>query len=259
MDLDYQHDMQAALEHRASSLVWLSSVDSTHQLARRLIDQVDADDVPLRTAVIVAEHQTGGRGRGARRWESPRGGLYLSWVCGDLESSTLHLLPLLAAAAAQRAFAHIGVVEVRIKWPNDLLVGGRKIAGLLVHARHGDRVFATIGLGANITVVPELAGDVIIEPTSVASEIGSGPLPARAAALAGTFLDELQRALTDSESAIDHWRRHLVHELGDPINVRLSGGEVVRGRFAGVNEHGHMRIASPTGERTLTGGDVIET
>lgn len=258
MDLEYQHDIQEALEHRASNIVILSSIDSTHQLARRLIDQVDADDVPLRTAVIVAERQTSGRGRGARRWESPRGGLYLSWVCGDLEPSILSLLPLLAAAAAQRAFAHIGVAEARIKWPNDVLVGGRKIAGLLVHARHGDRIFATIGLGANITHVPEAVEDTIVEPTSVASEIGPGPMPERAAALAAAFLDELQRALTDPDSAVDHWRDHLVHTIGDPINVRLSGGEVVRGRFAGVNEHGHMRIAGPTGERTLNGGDVIE-
>ncbi len=165
---------------------------------------------------------------------------------------------MLAASACQRALAAVGLAEGRIKWPNDLLVGSRKIAGLLIHARHGDRVLATIGLGVNIEVTPTLRGDIIVEPTSLVEELGPGATAQRAAAVAAGFLDSLQQAIADPETAIDHWRRHLIHEVGDSINVRLSGGEVVRGRFTGVTEQGYLKIEGPTGQRTLTGGDVIE-
>jgi BirA family biotin operon repressor/biotin-[acetyl-CoA-carboxylase] ligase len=258
LNLDFQHEMRAALENRVGNLILLSAIDSTHRLARRLIDQVDADDVPLRPALFVAERQTGGCGRDSRRWESPSGGLYLSWVSSDIAPESVPLLPLLAASAAQRSLAEVGLTEGRIKWPNDILVGGRKIAGLLIHARHGDRVLTTIGLGVNIEFTPAVEGDIIVEPTSLAEELGPESAANRAATVAAGFLDFLHQAIADPETAVGHWRRHLVHKTGDAVNVCLSGGEIVRGRFAGVTEQGYLKIEGPKGERTLTSGDVIE-
>jgi BirA family transcriptional regulator, biotin operon repressor / biotin---[acetyl-CoA-carboxylase] ligase len=255
---EFHNVMRAALDTQVENLVVLSIADSTHHLAKRLIEQVDEDDVPLRPTLIVAEEQTGGCGRESRKWQSPPGNLYLSLVSGSIDADVVPLLPMLAACASQRALASIGVPEVRIKWPNDLLVNGRKIAGLIIHVRHGDRVLATIGLGMNIEAAPRLGDSAIVEPTSVAEALGSGNFPERAAAIAVGFLEGLYEAMADPKTAIDHWQEHLVHRHGDPIRARLSNGEVVDGRFAGVSELGHLVVEAPGGLRTLSGGDVIE-
>jgi BirA family biotin operon repressor/biotin-[acetyl-CoA-carboxylase] ligase len=257
---DLEHALRTALEGRRGNLVLVGTVDSTHAVARRLIEQVDTEGVPLHPTVVVAERQSSGCGRGDRHWESPPGGLYLSWLSADVESDVVPLLPMLAAAAAHRALTDIGLTAARIKWPNDLLVDGCKIAGLLVHARHGERILVTVGLGVNIAAAPALPEDrAAPRPVAVADLLGPGPTAQRAASIAATYLEHLETSCSDAAPAVDHWRRHLVHAPGDRVRVRLSGAEVLDGRFAGVDDAGHIRIEVEGDERTLTGGDIIET
>lgn len=114
-------------------LVRLESTTSTQDVAR---------DLPL-GSVVVADHQTAGRGRLGRRWEAPFGTALLA-------SFVLPNRPL-ASLAAGVAAAHACGPEVRLKWPNDLLLGGRKVAGVLVE-RHGER--CVVGVGVNLTWAP---------------------------------------------------------------------------------------------------------
>lgn len=122
---------------------------STNDDARELA----LSGAPHGTAVL-ARRQTAGRGRAGRAFSSPEGGLYLSVVLRP--SAPPHhwsLLPLTAGAAFAAALDETGF-PVDVKWPNDLLVDGRKLGGVLVESRMGASPFAVVGVGLNVTSVP---------------------------------------------------------------------------------------------------------
>lgn len=241
------------------NVVHFQLVDSTHAVALRLIDQVDSEGLQLRPTVVIAESQSEGVGRRRRRWVSPAGGLYLSWVSAGLDDDLIGRLPMLAASSALLAVTDAGVTRAAVKWPNDILVEGRKLAGILVHARRGDVSCCTVGLGVNIEAVSEPIEDAIQPPTSLAELLGPEQAAAAKVVVASTFISVLTQSLTDPEPALDRWRDHLVHRIGEPISVRLASGAVSSGSFAGVTDEGYLRLIDDSGgEVVLTGGDVIE-
>ncbi|MDL2317562.1 biotin--[acetyl-CoA-carboxylase] ligase [Eubacteriales bacterium OttesenSCG-928-A19] len=122
----------------------LDTVDSTNLYARKW-----AREGAPHGAVVIADRQTAGRGRRGRGWLSPSGtGLWLSMVVRpDIPDEAYPLLPLAAALATADACEAVSHIPVRIKWPNDLIAGGRKIVGILAE-REGDS--AVIGIGINV-------------------------------------------------------------------------------------------------------------
>lgn len=246
------------LRGRLDAIVVLDAVDSTHELALRLIEQFDTEGLQIRSAVLMARTQSHGRGRGHHRWASPHGGLYLSWVRSGLTAAEAASLPIAAAAAAARAVAGLGLEAVQVKWPNDLLVGAAKLGGILSHARHGSPAWATVGLGVNLTLTPtgdELEGK---PATSVADHLPERPWEEWASSLAGTFVSELEEGLARPHRAREEWHRRLVHRPGDPITVRLSPHEVVSGRFDGLTEEGFLRLTVGSDQRVITTGELVE-
>ena len=125
---DRAAELVRAIGRRVENVVLFTTIDSTHAAALRLIDQVDCEDLTLRPTVVLAESQSHGLGRGGRRWVSPSGGLYLSWVASIADEPLIPLMPMLSASAALRAIDEAGVEGATIKWPNDILVAGRKLA-----------------------------------------------------------------------------------------------------------------------------------
>ena len=121
-----------------------------------LLSLLEAGQVSLGT-VVMAEEQEAGRGRHGRRWRSPRGGLYVSIL---LRSNPL--LSLLAGLVVARALRDEGI-DARLKWPNDVVVGEKKIAGILVEAAGG---WARVGIGVNVTEAP------LSTATSASAEAG---------------------------------------------------------------------------------------
>ena len=112
--------------------------------------------------VVVADEQTGGRGSRGRAWRSPRGGLWLSLLLRPRSSVGVELLGLRAGLAVAAALEQLGVgLPVRLKWPNDLMLGERKVGGILCEARwQGDALgWVVVGLGLNVAnaIPPELA------------------------------------------------------------------------------------------------------
>lgn len=235
-----------------------SQLDSTQALAQRLIEQLDEEEIAIRPVLILARRQRLGSGRGDRRWASPEGGLYLTLLYADLEPRTVAAMPMLAAAAAARAVAELGLAGVRLKWPNDLLVDGRKLGGLLVHARHGDIRWCAVGLGLNVRDTPPLDGGAARPATSVADHLGAAALDQRLAVLAAGFARQLRDAVAGPEAAMAHWRELLVHETGERLRVRLSAGEVVEGTLQAITAAGHLQLAVGDATRELTGGDILE-
>jgi BirA family biotin operon repressor/biotin-[acetyl-CoA-carboxylase] ligase len=198
--------------------------------------------------VLVAEHQTAGRGRLDRQWESPaRAGLTFSALLRpSLDLAHLSLLPLLAGLATVEAVASVADVEAMLKWPNDVLVDGRKLGGLLVEIAGGG---AVIGIGINVsTREDELASE---RATSIA--------------LAGGVTDReplLKEVLRSLARRYSTWRgsgdpasvmpayRERCETIGAEVTLELPGGDVVDGIATDVDDTGRLVVTNVgTGER----------
>jgi BirA family transcriptional regulator, biotin operon repressor / biotin---[acetyl-CoA-carboxylase] ligase len=131
-------------------VVWLDTTDSTMVDAARLA----AAGCPQGT-VVVAEEQTAGQGRHGRSWHSEKGaGLYVSIVLRpQLPAGSILTLTLALGLAAQEAILHATGIACDLKWPNDILAGGKKCAGILAH-RTGDAVITGIGINVNQETLP---------------------------------------------------------------------------------------------------------
>jgi BirA family biotin operon repressor/biotin-[acetyl-CoA-carboxylase] ligase len=247
--------MAASSRARLARLDIAGEVDSTMAEIARLA----ADGAPSGSACL-AEHQRAGRGRRGRAWASPLGAnLYLSllWRFGG-GLGALAGLNLAIGVAVRDALDAVGVRRAALKWPNDVVVDGRKIAGVLVEAGgqwHGP-CHAVIGVGVNWRM-PERAGAGIDQPwTDVAREVGEGASRnAGAAALLDALLDTLSEFETaGSATIIERWHAHDALR-GRAILVRDADGEwggVARavdatGRLL-VDRDGGGRVAIAAGE-----------
>lgn len=242
----------------AENIVLMDAVDSTHTFAIRLMEQMDEERVQLPLTVVIARRQSEGVGRGGRGWMSPEGGLYLNWIATNLAVSLIAALPMLAAAAAHSTLAALGISEIAIKWPNDILSGDRKLAGILVHAHRGQPTWATIGLGVNLGTAPRVAGHPARQAISVSDLLGPASWEARAVVIATGFVASLARSLEDPEPAIASWRANLAHGRGDKLVVRTADGAALGGAFLGITEEGFLRLRTDGGEQIVSAGEIIE-
>ncbi len=251
---DHLEALLESVEDLPDTIVVLSTVDSTQAMALRLLDQRSGEERCMGSAVILARAQTRGVGRGNRTWTSPPGGLYLTWMACHIEDSLLARLPVLAAAAALRMMEEVGV-HAGVKWPNDLILDGAKVGGLLVHARRGRLHWCAVGLGVNVSVLPELPPAEVVPVTCLADHC-TGPVPTEEdiPRLAGAFITHLRRALADPASAHAIWEERLVHRPGEAISVRTGPSELVSGTYLGVTQEGHLRLDVAGAERTLASG-----
>ncbi|ASJ04781.1 biotin--[acetyl-CoA-carboxylase] ligase [Thermococcus barossii] len=144
-------------------VISLDEVDSTNEYAKKI-----ARKVPEGT-VVLAKRQTAGRGRKGRRWESPEGGLWMSVILKPQRVDSR--LVFVGALAVVDTLSEFGL-SPGIKWPNDVWVAGRKIAGILTEGRAGEYTVLGIGLNVNNPIPPELQGDAV----SMLELIGT-PLP----------------------------------------------------------------------------------
>ena len=193
----------------------LASVSSTQDAAAGL---------PI-GSIVVADHQTAGRGRLDRRWEAPPGGALLATFV--VEPSPL------ASLAAGVAAAEVCGPDVRLKWPNDLLLDGRKLAGILVEVRGGR---ALVGIGLNLTWAPEGG-----------AKLGSRD-PLR---LAEELAEALRRWLrAPAPELLARWRE-LADTLGREVRVEI-GRETFSGRAEDIAEDGSLVVAG----RRVSAGEV---
>jgi len=240
-----------------ANVVLIDQVDSTHSMALRLIDQMDEEGMPLEPTLLLALSQLHGRGRGAHHWLSPPGGLYLNWIASGMEPAQVAQLPVLAAAAAHQAIVQLGIDTLVIKWPNDLLVEQRKLAGLLIHARQAATSWATVGLGVNLAAAPEIGPEDGLAATSVRACLGEAELELMLPELTISFITLLHEHLQHLPAAAHYWHDHLLHREGDELTIRLGTGELTQGTCAGFTEEGFLRLLTAEGERTITSGELL--
>jgi len=229
------------------TLVALESVGSTNDEAARLADAGAAEGT-----VVWARAQTGGRGRRGRAWASPIGNLYSSTIlrpaCSAPRAAELGFVAALAVADMVPAGR-----DVRVKWPNDVLVDGGKIAGILPESAigaGGEVEHVVLGIGVNVAFAPQLPD-----------------MRYPGAALGGSVEEALEKLTASLATRLAQWRLKgfemiraawlaKAGPLGLEVDVRL-GQELVRGRFAGVDREGALLLDTPAGPRKIVAGELL--
>jgi BirA family transcriptional regulator, biotin operon repressor / biotin---[acetyl-CoA-carboxylase] ligase len=203
---------------------------------------------------LVAERQTAGRGRDGRQWQSPAGNLHASVLVrlrpSDPPAPTLALVAGVAVEEAVRML--LPVSGLRLKWPNDLLINGEKLAGILLE-RERDAIVA--GFGVNLRHAPALPDRAT---TSLADHGVEASAPAFARALAEVF--GRWRARWGAEGLEPVRRRWLerAHGAGTPLAARLPDGAALAGTFGGLAADGALQLRLADGEtRAIHAGDVF--
>lgn len=212
--------------------------------------------------VLVTEHQTAGRGRMERSWDTPdKAALTLSVLWRpDLAPERWPLLPLVAGvatvAAVTGAVAGSGA-EVALKWPNDLLVDGRKAAGILAERiETAEGPAAVIGIGINVLqTADELPADSATSLALVGAPVDRTSL---LVALVDRLWEECREWLVGSDEALlATYAGHCVTAHEQPVEVHLPGDVVLRGVGVGIGPSGVLRVRTSEGEHEVAAGDVV--
>jgi BirA family biotin operon repressor/biotin-[acetyl-CoA-carboxylase] ligase len=221
--------------------VHLRMVDSTNERAREFAQR----GAPHGTVVTAAE-QTAGRGRQGRTWAAPAGRAIL---CSVVVLDPPRLLPLAAGVAVAEtvdvAMGISGSSQAHLKWPNDVLVGGRKVAGILVEGRPQER-WAVVGVGMNVAVLedefpPELQG---LAGTLGLDVKALEPTLDRLLESLGSWVHAADEEVLDCVRARDALRGHV---------VRWAGGQ---GEAAGLDADGRLLVTTEQGQVALEAGEV---
>lgn len=256
---------------RFSEIRHFSRLDSTN---RYLLDV--ARRRPQPGLVAVADHQSAGRGRLGRTWEAPAGANLLASVLlvPSVPVDQLHLCSVAVSLAAAEACAAVADLAVELKWPNDLVVGDRKLAGVLAETVPiGDTELGSgasraivVGVGVNVgwpgpegaTGAAPVPEDLDVSATSMIRETGRDVAPA-------LLLRQLLLALEPKVDALDDasGRLQLAHEyrsrcdtVGRRVRVLLGDGEI-SGIAADVTAEGHLLVDVGACVATVTAGDVV--
>jgi BirA family biotin operon repressor/biotin-[acetyl-CoA-carboxylase] ligase len=239
----------------ASELLFYSSIGSTNDVAAQLASDGDHEG-----AVVVADAQTAGRGRRGRTWFSPAGsGLYVSVVLAPRRARVsparaVTLTTLAAGVALSEAVEAVTGLSTHIKWPNDLLVGSRKLAGILAEGITNEAVI--LGYGINVSGAaypPELAGRV----TALESELGRGIDRAAVfaetlAAVAARYGDLLSGRF---DAILDAWRTRAPASRGTLVSWETTTGRRA-GVTAGIDDLGALLVHTGDGIERIVAGEV---
>src|SRR5262245_17548794 len=251
-----------------SRLLHVPVAESTNDLAWSLVEQGNSEGT-----VVISDAQTAGRGRRGRDWFSPPGsGLYVSVVVapggGDISSDrATSLLTLAAGVALAEALERVSGLTPDIKWPNDLVVGRRKLAGILAEStavasigsaagQHASPRSVILGYGINVgpTAFPAALAD---RATSLESELGRpierAVLWAESLVALGQRYDDLLARRFDA--ILDAWRRRAPGSRGARVEWETPDGRR-RGITAGIDEQGALLVAVENRVERLLAGEV---
>lgn len=237
-------------------LVFYDTLGSTNDEAKRLAGAGAAAGT-----LVWAAEQTAGRGRRGRRWLSPPGNLYASLIlrpaCSPDRAAQLGFVAALAVGEALGALVPALDAGISYKWPNDVLVGQRKIAGILLEweCGAGDApAFLIVGFGINLVSAPP---DAEFPATSLAAECAGAPAPAAVLeAFAARFECWMRRWREAGFAPVrTAWRARAI-ALGEAIRVRLEAA-TLHGRFADLDEQGALLLETDGQRRRISAGDVF--
>lgn len=237
---------------------YLSEVDSTNLYARKLAEEGEAEG-----QIVIAESQSRGKGRMGRNWISPANlNLYLSAVLRP-KIPPLHApqITLMSAVALAETVQGFGPFSPEIKWPNDILVGGKKVAGVLTESScTADRLlFVILGIGVNVNFPPEEMPESIRRSATSLIALAGKPIDRTAFAL--QLIQNLDRCYGDLEDKgfpfiAERWRSFF-RLGGRRVRVEMVD-QIILGKAMGIDGDGALIVEDETGtRRRIVAGDVI--
>jgi BirA family biotin operon repressor/biotin-[acetyl-CoA-carboxylase] ligase len=246
--------LEARHWRRFENLACFEKVDSSNDLAREIIEVYFNEDQNLPPSVLAAESQPGARGR-TGRWHAPPGrGLYFTFIM-PAQGVPLSVVPIAVAHWIREGLTEAAGIMPVLKWPNDLYVDRRKLAGILPEARtQGDRTLVAVGVGLNVAGSAASLG--LPHATTLEEELGHA---VARAPLLQALLDRIDRELVSPDWAreIAAWERGSLHRPGDKMTVRRDGEELT-GEYIGLDPSGFLRLKTAAGEAVLAAGEVAE-
>ncbi len=234
-------------------------IDSTNEEARRLHAAGHGE-----SCWLIADHQTAGRGRRGREWKSETGNFAATLFRPEaMPLAVAGHLSFVAGLAVQATIADLADAPVHLKWPNDVLVHGQKISGMLLEAftiSHNEIRGLAIGIGINLNSHPN---DTPYPATHLSAHIRNSTQPDELRPrtilnrLAGHFADQLDRyqrhGFGDCRAA---WLQR-AYGVGDEVTIHLENQQL-QGRFEGLDEVGQLQLKQPSGEiRLIAAGDIF--
>jgi BirA family biotin operon repressor/biotin-[acetyl-CoA-carboxylase] ligase len=236
----------------------LPQTASTNAVAARIA----ADDPGADGIVVIAEHQTAGRGRLDRAWEAPpRAGITMSALIRPaVASGRWPWLPLLSGLAAAAALQRTAGVPASLKWPNDVMVADRKIGGILVERIEvaDSAPAAVIGIGLNVS---QRTGELpVADATSLALEaaetLDRSVIVKSVLRSLGGLLERWESASGDVAGLHEAYTE-ACSTLGRSVRVSLPGGDVVTGVAEAIDDTGRLVVRTDDGVRAVGAGDVL--
>lgn len=237
------------------SVALVPRVASTNLVARRIVENCIENELSLPNAIIIAGEQFAGIGRNARHWSSPAGkGIYATTLF-TVTPAELSVVPLqLANIVASYLHDSFGV-DARIKWPNDVLVDRRKIAGILTEARmNEERAFLIIGTGINVE--PDANED---RPNATSIRDVAPDKFGDIADATERFILHIDRRLAerfDRDRVLAEWKTFAIHQLGDRIECVI-GERSISGAWAGIDDQGRALLRQGDQTVPVSAGDLI--
>ena len=238
------------------NLVLYESVSSTNDVGRR-IASVWPGDLVLPPTLLVALEQRAGRGRDGRPWVSPPGsGAYVTLVWPLEDRRVLARTPLAVAVGLCEALRSIGVRSCRVKWPNDLVVGERKLGGILIEVSGPATgpARAIIGCGINVAIERERLGS--LAAASIESETGSAPALSEVVTGGVRAVCRELRDLEERTNLVGRYRDKIVHRPGDRLIWR-QGREIIEGRYRAIDGNGCLELETESGLRVVNAGEIV--
>lgn len=238
----------------------LPEVGSTNDAARELLQHEGAS---AHGAAFFTDRQRAGRGRHGRSWTAPPGRSLALSVClwtAESQKGRLSLLPAAAAGAVAETARELAAVEARLKWPNDVLVNERKLAGTILEASWaGERpAGAVLGVGVNLLQEdadwpPELRGTAVSLAQAALRPVVPSAFLTRLFEALESWVD---LAFSEEKALRDRLNPLWVHLPGEGLRVVLPEGEA-EGAFAGFGPLGELLLETPSGLRAIRNGDAL--
>lgn len=249
-----QYELDTKIIAADAPVVYKNSIDSTNEFAKRLAMNGAADGT-----VVVAEEQTGGKGRLERSFFSPKEkGIWFSMILRPqcLPKDTPKFT-LLAAVAVVRAFERFNL-RAGIKWPNDIMYDGRKLVGILTEmsAEIGYVKHIVIGIGINVNIGREEFPASIREIATSLSEMAGKNL--NRLEIFRAVLEEFDKLYieNDFDEVFKNWRKYNI-TLGEKVTVfSAESGEIFTGKAIDINEEGALVVETDGEIKTVYAGDV---
>jgi BirA family biotin operon repressor/biotin-[acetyl-CoA-carboxylase] ligase len=233
------------------SVLYYHSLPSTMDTARERARQGAEEGT-----VIIAGEQTGGRGRLQRSWLSPEGSIALSIILRP-DIAALPYLIMIASLAAAGGIEVAAMVKTQIKWPNDILIGGRKVCGILIEneVKGNKAAYSIVGIGINVDMEVADYAEIAATAASLKTESAKDELRVRIIRALLTEFENLYLKLPDGKPIYEAWRDRLV-TLGKQVKA-TSGKQTIEGTAESVDESGALLIRGAEGTLTkVVAGDV---